>query len=170
MRDRSKILEYLAAQRTELEQRFRSMPAEQLVQPCTDSEHDGGAPWAPQDHLSHLLRIEEAFLGMAKRTIAGDSAPIKFSGTSRPEILAGVHRDNESHIESQRGRTLEDLLVDLSTARVATLEFIGTITDDQLDLPIPGAPWSDGTIGGVLMANGGHELQHMSWVETALQP
>ncbi len=168
MRDRAKIIESLFTQRAELERRYRSMSEDVLVQPCTESEHDGGDKWSPKDHLAHLLRIEEAFLGMAKRTIGGDASPIKFTGTTRPEILAGVHRDNEAHIAKHRHRGLEELLSDLTTARANTLAFIETLTDDQLDTTIPGAPWSDGTIGGVLAANGGHELQHLSWVDSGL--
>ena len=34
--------------------------------------------------------------------------------------------------------------------------------------PIPGAPWSDGTIGGVLAANAGHERQHTVWADEGL--
>jgi DinB superfamily len=168
MRDRARILESLASQRAELVRRFNGFSAEELTRPCTASEHDAEGSWSPKDHLAHFLRIEEVFLAMAKRVIAGDERPLRFSGTTRAEILAGVHRDNDDHVVALREQTLAELLDALGAARAATLQFISELTDEQLDLPIAGAPWSDGTIGGVLSANGGHEMQHLSWIDEGL--
>jgi hypothetical protein len=170
MPDRNSILQSLAGQRTELERRYRAFTPEVLVAPCTPSEHDGDDQWSPKDHLAHFLRIEAAFLAMAERTIAGDPSPLKFSGNTRPEILAGIHRDNEVHVADHRSLSLDELFAKLTTAREATLAFISTLTDDQLTIPIPNAPWSDGTIGGVLSANGLHEMQHLAWIDAALNP
>ncbi len=133
----------------------------------TPSETDDGAAWSAFDHLAHLLRIERAFLTMAQSTLAGDEAPVKIPGRTFEEKLAAVHAANEAHLAEQRGRTLDDVLRDLADARAATLEFIDSITDEQLDTPMPGAPWGDGTIAGVLGANGLHERQHITWVDDA---
>ena len=168
MRDRTKIVETLAAQRIELEAHYRAMTAEALITPCTDSEHPDGDRWTPKDHLAHLLRVEHTFLALAQRTIEGDAAPLRFAGKSREEAIAGVHRDNEAHIATYRSVPLESLLREHTEARSATLAFIAGLTDDQLDTPIPGAPWSDGTIGGVLAANAGHERQHTVWADEGL--
>jgi DinB superfamily len=168
MRDRTKILDDLATQRAELERRYRQFPVEVLTASCTTSESDPTEQWSPKDHLAHFLRIEAAFLAMARRTIEGDPSPLKFAGSTRPEILAGIHRDNDDHVIYLRERTLDELFEELTEARSRTLEFIGTLTDDQLDKPIPHAPWSDGTIGGVLSANGIHEMQHLAWVDASL--
>lgn len=168
MRDRSKILETLAAERTELEAHYRAMAPDALVTPCTDSEHPDGDRWTPKDHLAHLLRVEHTFLALAERTIQGDAAPLRFAGKTREEAIAGVHRDNEAHIAAYRSVALEALLQEHTQARAATLAFIATLTDEQLDTPIPGAPWSDGTIGGVLAANAGHERQHTIWADEGL--
>ncbi len=165
MRDRTQILESLATQRAELERRYRAFSIEELNAPCTPSEHDPQEQWSPKDHLAHFLRIEAAFLAMAQRTIGGDPSPLKFTGTTRPEVLAGIHRDNEDHVVDLRKMSLDDLFEGLTAARIKTVDFISTLTDDQLDTPIPGAPWSDGTIGGVLSANGLHEMQHLAWVD-----
>ncbi len=168
MRDRNKILDDLASQRAELERRYRELPLDVLTTACTTSESDPNERWSPKDHLAHFLRIEAAFLAMARRTIEGDPSPLKFTGATRPEILAGIHRDNDDHVIYLRERTLDELFEELRSARVKTLEFISTLSDDQLDTPIPHAPWSDGTIGGVLSANGLHEMQHLAWVDAAL--
>jgi DinB superfamily len=168
MRDRTRILDDLASQRAELERRYRQFPADVLTTALTDSESDPNERWSPKDHLAHFLRIEAAFLAMARRTIEGDPSPLKFAGSTRPEILAGIHRDNDEHVIDLRERTLDQLFDELAAERAKTLEFISTLTDDQLDTPIPFAPWSDGTIGGVLSANGQHEMQHLAWVDGAL--
>lgn len=168
MADRATIVTTLAEQRSDLEARYRAFDAELVHTPCTDSEDPDGAPWSPVDHLGHLLRIEKAFLGMAKLTLEGDRSPIKIGGSTWEERIAQVHRDNEAHLASLRPLEVETLLSELARAREATLAFIASITDAELDTPIPGAPWGDGTIGGVLMANAGHERQHLSWVDEAL--
>jgi hypothetical protein len=168
MRDRSAILDTLERQRAELAGRYRAFSDDVVVQPCTESETEGGGRWTPKDHLAHLLRVEEAFLAMAKRTVQGEvSAPVLGDG-DRSSVLARVHRDNERHVAGLRERTVEDLLAELDAARAETLAFLATIDDEQLDLPIPGAPWADGTIGGVLMTNAHHERQHLAWVDEGL--
>lgn len=171
MRDRQQLLTTLADQRTELRRRYTAFPDDVVSQPCTPSEAEGDSRWTPKDHLAHLVRVEEAFLGMARRTAAGETAPIRLgtsAGASREEILARVHKDNEEHVAALRDRSVPDLLDALDAARAETLAFIETIDDDQLDATIVGAPWGDGTIGGVLMANAGHEGQHLGWVDEGL--
>lgn len=168
MRDRQQLLTTLADQRRELDRRYRAFPDDVVERPCTDSESEAGARWTPKDHLAHLLRIEQAFLAMAQRTAGGETAPIRLGGTTREEVLARVHRDNEQHVAALRERSVAELLEALDAARTETLSFIETLDDDQLDLSIAGAPWGDGTIGGVLMANAGHEVQHLAWVEEGL--
>jgi hypothetical protein len=168
MRDKAMILSTLDEQRRELEARYRAMPAAVVSSPCTDSEDADGERWTPKDHLAHLVRIEEAFLGAARRTLEKEDRPIRFSGTTREEILAGVHRDNEAQVVSMREQDVEQLLTTLAERRAETLAFIETLDEDQLDTTIPGAPWNDGTIGGVLMTNAHHEAQHLAWVDQAL--
>ncbi len=168
MTDHATILTTLAEQRTELEQTFRSLDDELLHRPCTESEDPDGSPWAPIDHLAHLLRIEQAFLGMAKLTLEGDESPIKIGGSTFEERIAQVHRDNEAHLASLRPLDVAALLSALTEARARTVEFVERLSAEELATPIPGAPWGDGTIGGVLMANAGHERQHLQWVDDAL--
>ena len=165
---KAEIIERLNRERATLVERYRALTPDELVAPCTESEAPDGTPWSAKDHLAHLLRIEEAFLAMAKRTLGGEVAPVRFSGTSREEAIAGVHRDNERHVSSLRDRSLDDLLGDLDVARQATLAFLADATDEHLATPIPGAPWGDGTIGGVLLTNAYHERGHLAWVDEGL--
>jgi uncharacterized damage-inducible protein DinB len=166
--DRATIVSTLETQRAELERRIRSLDAELLSTPCTSSEDPDGDDWSAKDHLAHLLRIERAFLGMSRLTIAGDPAPIKIGGSTREERLAQIHSDNENQVAERKDADVERLLAELSETRKETLAFIAELSDEQLATPIPGAPWGDGTIGGVLMANAGHERQHLAWVDEGL--
>ncbi len=170
MRDRQQLLTTLAEQRRELERRYRAFSDDVVEQPCTQSEAEDGGRWTPKDHLAHLLRVERAFLDLARRAASGDTTARALgpAGTSREDVIARVHRDNERHVQTLRERSVEALLGELAAAREDTLAFVDTISDDQLDLPIPGAPWGDGTIGGVLATNAGHELQHLAWVDEGL--
>lgn len=168
MTERSAILATLDEQRIELATRYRAFDPEVLTTPCTDSEDPDGTPWTPLDHLGHLIRIEAVFLQLAKLTIEGDEAPIKIKGSTWEEKIAQVHRDNEAHLDSIRPFEMEQMLAELDQARDHTLQFVETLTDTQLTMKIPGAPWGDGTIGGVLMANAGHEQMHLAWVDEAL--
>lgn len=167
MADRTLLIDRLARQRARTVAWAEGLSGDDLVRPVTPSETDDGDPWSAFDHLAHLLRIERAFLTMAQSTLAGDEAPVKLPGRTFEEKLRAVHEANEVHLADQRGRTLDDVLGDLADARASTIAFIESITDEQLDTPMPGAPWGDGTIAGVLGANGLHERQHIAWVDEA---
>ncbi len=41
------------------------------------------------------------------------------------------------------------------------------LSDVQLEEVLPGAPWADGTVGGVLAANADHGRMHWKWVKDA---
>ena len=168
MVDRSQLLSELAAQRHIVEERFGAFTADELNRPCTKSEDPEGDDWSARDHLAHLLRIEAAFLGMAKLTLSGDERPIKISGSTWEERIASVHRDNEAHVRTLNDLDVDQLLEKHRTARAATLTFIESIADEDLTTPIPGAPWGDGTIAGVLHANSLHERQHLAWIDEGL--
>ena len=168
MADRDRIIASLTRERTELEARYRAFGDDVLDTPCTPSEDPDGRDWTPRDHLAHLLRIEVAFLEMARSTIDGDTDPVRIPGASVEDKLRAVHRANEEHVDEHRGRTVDELLDELGTARADTLAFLDELTDQQLDLPIPGAPWGDGSIGSVLRTNAYHERQHLAWVDEAL--
>lgn len=168
MPTRESITGKLRVERDALLQRYRSLAADDLSRPCTDSEVDGSPPWSAKDHLAHLAMIERAFQSMVRRTLDGAERPVGLSGSSRDEVIANVHRNNQDNVDSHRDDDLETLLADLVAARDETLGLLAELTDEQLALKIPGAPWADGTIGGVLMTNAYHEHQHWDWVAEGL--
>jgi hypothetical protein len=173
---RETILNTLANEREKLVARYRAFTVQELEQVCTKSEAPGGVPWRVKDHLAHLASIERAFQSMIKRTIAGKEDPIGLGhlgsfkdAANREQILAYVHRLNQANVDAHYNDDFETLLADLTAARADTLELLGSLTDEQLALLVPGAPWADGSIGGVLITNAHHEMLHTKWVEDGLQ-
>jgi DinB family protein len=170
MDTRGEIIAKLDLERERLLEHYRSLSPEELNRQCTQSEAPDGAPWTAKDHVAHLAMIERAFQGMVRRTLEGTSNPlgIDFKGKNREAAIAMVHEGNQKNVDAHRDDDLETLLADLDVARAETRRLLNTLTDEQLATPIPGAPWADGTIGGVLGTNAHHEIQHWTWVEEGL--
>jgi hypothetical protein len=170
MATRTEINAELTQALADFEAGVRALSAEELVSACTDSEAPGADPWTPKDHVAHVIRVEEFFLEVARRTVAGDPDPIRFSamGDSREEVLAAIHRQNQRHVEALRSLSLDEVLAQLATARAATLVFIDAHDEAALAMPVPGSPWGDGTVGGMLGRNGAHEINHLKCVQEAL--
>ena len=170
MPTRSEITDKLERERIQLESRYRALSPEQLTSPCTESQTEGEAPWSAKDHVSHLAMIERAFQGMIRRSLDGQKNPVgfDFESSSRDEIIARVHHGNQENVDQHRDDDLDTLFADLDAARADTLALMDSLTDEQLAAPLPGAPWADGTIGGVILTNAHHAMQHWTWVEEGL--
>jgi hypothetical protein len=158
----------LAKERSRLVDFYRSLDPAVLTTACTESEHPDGDPWAPKDHLAHLAMIERQFQGMIERTLEGHERPVGISGKNMEEVLGTVHRLNQANVDEHRSDDLSVLLADIEAARADTLALLARISDEDLARPVPGAPWADGTIGGVLITAGYHDQQHVVWVQEAL--
>jgi hypothetical protein len=65
------------------------------------------------------------------------------------------------------GKSFDEVVALGQASRAVTLTLLAELTDEQLAEPLPGAPWADGTIGGVLGANAGHGRMHWGWVKAA---
>lgn len=171
MPTRDEVIQVLADEREKLLARYRELSDAELETSCTESEA-GGEPWRPKDHLAHLAMIERAFQGMARRTLEGERDPIGFrpegADNSPQAVMARVHHMNEENVDAHRDDSLEVLLADLAAVRAVTLAMIDGLTDDELARAIPGAPWGDGTIAGVLQTAGFHERQHTAWIDEGL--
>jgi hypothetical protein len=178
MATRTEIQVELERALAELEADARSLTPEQLNRRCTESEVPGGAPWSPKDHVAHLVRIERSVLTYARRTVDGDAEPIAFSrmGSNQDEVRAAIHLANQRHVEDLASRSLDDLFAELRDARAETLAFIDAHDDDAraetlafidahddqtLARRVPGSPWGDGTIAGMLGRNAAHQANHM---------
>jgi len=171
MPTREVIVQTLTETHAELLAYYAILTPEELERICTTSEVPDGEPWRPKDHLAHLTLIEQAFQGMVRRTLKGSADPVGFSrtgATNREEIVAWIHRNNQAYVNAHHEDSLKTLLADLAHARQETLALLEQLTDEQLLLPLPGAPWDDGTVGGILITNAHHEQQHLAWVQQGL--
>lgn len=82
--------------------------------------------------------------------------------------MARVHALNEKWIIEQRGKSFDEVVALGQQVRADTLVLVARLTEAQLNEKVPGAPWGDGTIGGILAINGDHARQHYGWVTNGL--
>ncbi len=154
---------------------YRELSEEQRHGGLTPSEHDPDNLWSALDHLAHLSLIEHNFAGMVRRHIAGHDNPVGLinddSGVprTREAIMASVHAMTDEWQHKHAGKSFDEVVALGQTARSVTLALLAELTDEQLGEKLPGAPWADGTIGGVLAANADHGRMHWKWVTAAFQ-
>lgn len=77
--------------------------------------------------------------------------------------MAGIHAWTEAWADEHRGKPFAELARIGLAVRAETLALLAELTDAQLAEQIPGAPWADGTIGGILAANADHGRMHFRW-------
>ena len=169
--NRVEIEAKLSKDRAWLLETYAAMPAEQLGQPVTPSENDPSTMWSWLDHLAHLSLIEHNFNAMVRRHMAGHKNPVglrtRADGSERPreEIMAGVHAMTEDWKRQHAGKSLSEVVALGQHARAETLQLLSELSDEQLVETLPGAPWADGTVGGVLAANADHGRMHFNWAK-----
>lgn len=127
--------------------------------------------WNAQDHLVHLAGIEAVFNNIVRRAVAGEPNPIQLfdskpDGTrpSKEEVMLRVHQMNDDWIRKNRGKSFDEVVALSQKVRAETLALLAELSEEQLGQKIPGAPWADGTIGGVMGVNGDHARQHHGWI------
>jgi hypothetical protein len=147
---------------------YGALSDDDLRRLCTESEVEGAPGWTAKDHIAHLAMIERAFQGMIRRGLAGDANPVGLGGGDREHVMARVHRGNQDNVDAHRGDDVDTLFADLQAARGETLALLDELSDEDLGRRLPGAPWADGTIGGVLITNAYHQRQHVGWVSEGL--
>lgn len=171
--NRIEIEKKLNEDRAWLLETYSKLSQAQLGDGLTPSEHDPSNLWTALDHLAHLALIERNFAAMVRRHVSGHSNPVGLthddSGTarSREQIMASVHAMTEEWQIEHHGKTLDEVVALGQSARAVTLQLLSELSDDQLAETLPGAPWADGTVGGVLAANADHGRMHWKWVKDA---
>lgn len=156
-RDRAWLLETLS-----------QMDDQELLAPRTRSEHDPQKTWSFADHFVHTTLIEQNWNTMFRRHLAGETglAPrVRTDGTpqTREEVMAGIHQWTEAWADENRGKPFDELVQIGLAVRADTLSLLAGLTDEQLTSKIPGAPWGDGTVGGIMAANADHGRMHYKW-------
>ena len=174
--DRTEIELALHRDRVEQLEWITSIPPDELYAPRTRSEHDPDSWWSAADHFVHTTLIERNFNEMVRRHVAGgrgmDQRMVDEGGELRPrdDVMAYVHSFTESWKKEQEGKPLDELIRIGLAVRAETLTLLAELTDEQLASRIPGAPWSDGTVGGILAVHGRHYRLHRGWTEAGAGP
>ncbi|MBI5288105.1 MAG: DinB family protein [Chloroflexi bacterium] len=172
---RTEIEATLDHDRVWLLETYAMLPSGDLERGVTKSEHDPSSMWSPKDHLAHLAGIEHNFVRMIRRHVEGDPNPVGLrqnaDGTARTmeQIMATVHEMTEDWVREHRSKTLAEVVTLGQKARAETLALLAELTDAQLAEKLPGAPWADGTIGGVLATNAMHGRMHWGWVKEGMR-
>jgi hypothetical protein len=156
-RDRAWLLETLS-----------QMSDEELYAPRTQSEHDPEKTWCFADHFVHTTLIEKNWNEMFRRHLAGQQGMTlgrndDGSRQSMEEIMATVHAWTEGWADEHRGKPFDELVRIGLAVRADTLALLAELSDDDLASTIPGAPWADGTVGGIMAANADHGRMHYKW-------
>jgi hypothetical protein len=81
--------------------------------------------------------------------------------------MVSVHAMTEQWQQEHHGKSLSEVVALGTSARSVTLQLLSELTDEQLEEVLPGAPWADGTIGGVIAANAEHGRMHWKWAKDA---
>lgn len=109
---------------------------------------------------------------MVRRHLRGgqgmDPALVDESGEalrSMRDLMAHVHSYTEAWKKEQGGKPLDELVRTGLAVRADTLALLAGLDDAQLASKIPGAPWADGTVGGVLSIHAAHARLHRRWSE-----
>jgi hypothetical protein len=149
-----------------------SLSDDELRAPRTRSEHDADSWWSHADHFIHTTLIERSFNDMVRRHIRGEQGMEKGlvdeTGKAlrpRDDLMRYVHAYTETWKKEHEGVALDDLVRAGLRVRSDTLALLAELTDEQLASKIPGAPWSDGTVGGVLSVHAAHARTHRQWSE-----
>ena len=147
-----------------------AMDEEELRRPLTRSEHDPESWWSYADHFIHTTLIERNFNQMIRRHIRGeqgmDRALVDEGGKalrSREDVMSYVHALTEKWKVDNEGKSVEELVRIGLAVRAETLALLAELDDEQLASKIPGAPWSDGTVGGIMAVHTDHGLMHQRW-------
>jgi hypothetical protein len=168
--DRIEIETKLNTNRAHVLQTLSVKSPEELAAPRTRSEHDPSKTWSYADHFIHTTLIERNWNEMFRRHLSGDVglAPrLREDGSpqSRDEIMARIHKWTEAWADENRGRPFEELVRIGLAVRADTLALLAELNDDQLVAKIPGAPWADGSLGGIMAANADHAVMHLKWAD-----
>lgn len=171
--DRLEIERTLNEDRAWLLNTYSQLDGSDLTRPVTQSEHDETQMWSAKDHLVHLLRVERRWNTMIRKHIAGETNTVGLDRDaagktrSREEAIASVHQSNETWTDRHRDASLDEIVAFGQATRGETLQLLSELTQQQLDDAIPGAPWAEGKVGGILAANAGHGRMHWKWVKEA---
>lgn len=152
---------------------YAALSDEELHAAITQSQHDPSSYWTRLDHFAHLALIEHDFAAMIRRQISGTKNPVgllkddRGEVRTREQIMEIVNARTEKFQRKHHDDSLSQVIALTGEARGETLRLLAELSDEQLEEQLEGAPWSDGSIGGVLATNASHAKQHWRWISEA---
>lgn len=153
--------------RAEMLEALSAMDEEDLRRPRTQSQHDPDSWWSYADHFIHTTLIEQNFNAMIRRHVAGKSGmdrnlvdPSGAALRSREDIMAYVNEMTEKWKIENQDKSVDELVRIGQETRSDTLSLLSELNDEQLASKIPGAPWADGTVGGIMAVHADHAAMH----------
>jgi len=115
-------------------------------------------PWTVRDMLAHFLSAEEGLLHMTQDIASGRAgAPEGFD----------LDAFNAQEQERLAGRSPQDLLDALSVARQATIDWVRTLTEEELDRVGRHPALGEASLETMITAIYGHQLLHMRDLQRA---
>ena len=168
--DRIEIEIKLHRGRADALEAIAAMSEEERRAPRTRSEHDPDSWWSHADHFIHTTLIERRFNDMIRRHLRGEPAMdpnmVDESGERLRDvndIMAYVHNWTEGWKVENQDKPLDELVRLGCETRADTLALLAELTDEQLASKIPGAPWANGIVGGIMAVHTDHTLMHQHW-------
>jgi len=117
--------------------------------------------WDVRDLLAHLLSAEQGLLRVAQNVAAG--------GAGAPESLDHNVYNAEEQVRL-KGLTPGQLLSALDSARQATLAWVRTLDDAQLDTVGRHPGLGQVTLEAIILSMHGHQLLHLRDVQHCAKP
>ena len=141
------LLEKLEKGHQKTRQVFNKLTAEEW-----ESALYGGPDWSTHNLLAHFVSAEENLLGLAQNVAGG--------GPGAPEGL-DINQFNAQEQRRNLGRSVWELIEALDLARQRTIEWVRTLTDEQLDKIGRHPALGEISVEAILTAIFGHQILHL---------
>lgn len=126
--------------------------------PITVYNSDGGV-WTVKDLLGHLADSEAGLLGQAQRLVAGEQ-------TVPPDF--DLARWNRSAVRRSKESSTAELLEKILAAHRSSLQFLDSLSDDQLDLIGRHSSGAMFSTERFLLRSADHRAEHVADIRAAL--
>ena len=163
-----KLVDQLENGVREIAEFFKSLDPKEASTPISASEHPGGRPWTPKDHLAHLVARESDFLEIAQRVVARELNPVRLEhrGSTPEERKAYVHRENQLKVDD-RHELLPDLLGELLALRAELASLVGPLSQEDLTRVVAVAPGRELPARTLLESSDRHAKAHLELLRGA---